>query len=853
EMLDLDLDLEADLGVDTVKQAETFAAVREAYGIARDAQLKLRDFPTIRHVIQFVRDRAGVAAAAPAPAVKGEAKIAAASAFPRRVPVPVLRPPIAFCKDTGVGLARVAIVPDQGPVAAALGNLMPGAEIVSIDAPDLDGVFWLPALDEEPALDELTPQAWREGLDLRVKRLAKAARALHARLGKGRFLIAATRGTPMGGAVSGFMKALARERGEAVIKSVEFERGEAAGSIAAMLVEEATRDPGAVEILRRSGRRFTLAALDQPAPAPEAAPARLVNGTYLITGAAGSIVSAITCRLAARGGTFWLVDRFPEPDVNDPDLARVEGDREGLKTSLIERAHARGEKPTPVAIERELARIERLAAGATAIKAIRAAGGTARWAQADLCDAEAVRKALGEVERADVVLHCAGLEISRLLPDKTDEEFARVFDVKADGFFHLLHALRGKPLGTVITFGSIAGRFGNAGQTDYSAANDLLAHCVRSLPRGLQLDWTAWARIGMASRGSIPAMMEAAGIEMLPPEEGIAALERELDAGTRGEVIVAGRLGVLLDERDAQGGIDPARIDLASRGPMLGRAAGSSVQDGFVVETTLDPRAQPFLADHQIDGTPVLPGVMGVEAFAELASLLAPGFRVKSVEDVEFLAPFKFYKGEPRALRLSARVRADGEELLAECALVGERQLQGQPQRTTHFTAKVRLARGLPPQITLERPEPNGHALKAPDIYRVYFHGPAYQVLERAWNEGQSTVGLLPATLPADHDAARPLTLDPRLIELCFQTAGLREMRARHQMGLPQHIDRIEALGASARGRLEAVVADDGAGGFDADVIDESGHALLRVHGYRTAMLPSPLDPAFVERLGELG
>ncbi len=35
-MLDLDLDLEADLGVDTVKQAEIFAAIRETYDIPRD-------------------------------------------------------------------------------------------------------------------------------------------------------------------------------------------------------------------------------------------------------------------------------------------------------------------------------------------------------------------------------------------------------------------------------------------------------------------------------------------------------------------------------------------------------------------------------------------------------------------------------------------------------------------------------------------------------------------------------------------------------------------------------------------------------------------------------------------------
>src|SRR6185436_4259959 len=57
EMLDLDLDLEADLGIDTVKQAEMFAAIRQEYSIPRDENLKLRDFPTLGHTIQFVYDR----------------------------------------------------------------------------------------------------------------------------------------------------------------------------------------------------------------------------------------------------------------------------------------------------------------------------------------------------------------------------------------------------------------------------------------------------------------------------------------------------------------------------------------------------------------------------------------------------------------------------------------------------------------------------------------------------------------------------------------------------------------------------------------------------------------------------
>ncbi len=54
DMLDLDLDLEADLGIDTVKQAETFAAVREAFNIPQVEGLSLRDYPTLESVIGFV-------------------------------------------------------------------------------------------------------------------------------------------------------------------------------------------------------------------------------------------------------------------------------------------------------------------------------------------------------------------------------------------------------------------------------------------------------------------------------------------------------------------------------------------------------------------------------------------------------------------------------------------------------------------------------------------------------------------------------------------------------------------------------------------------------------------------------
>ena len=111
DMLDLDLDLEADLGIDTVKQAEMFAAIRERYGIERDDTLKLRDYPTLNHVVGFVarprpRRRPRPSRARRRPSRRRRAVAAAPTAFPRRVPVPVLRPPLEQCVATGVDARR---------------------------------------------------------------------------------------------------------------------------------------------------------------------------------------------------------------------------------------------------------------------------------------------------------------------------------------------------------------------------------------------------------------------------------------------------------------------------------------------------------------------------------------------------------------------------------------------------------------------------------------------------------------------------------------------------------------------------------------------------------------------------
>jgi len=237
---------------------------------------------------------------------------------------------------------------------------------------------------------------------------------------------------------------------------------------------------------------------------------------------------------------------------------------------------------------------------------------------------------------------------------------------------------------------------------------------------------------------------------------------------------------------------------------------------------------------------------------------------VAAIEDVNFLAPFKFYRNEPRAVSVEATIhpqrgnysQLDGLTLLADCRLIGSRLLpnQTEPQVTTHFTARVRLAKLTPqamtvPALGLPDQHFDGHIIEAADIYRLYFHGPAYQVVARAWWDGHRIIGLMAKGLPANHlPSELPTIMAPRLIELCFQTAGLWEMGVQGSMGLPQHIDCVSSSSLlvtpeSADTRLYAVVTPNpGRGSFDAEVVDAKGNRYLQLSGYRTVAVPRAVD-----------
>ena len=525
-----------------------------------------------------------------------------------------------------------------------------------------------------------------------------------------------------------------------------------------------------------------------------------------------------------------------------------------MKQQFIAEMRAAGKKPLPPMIEKELSAVERLDAALQAIEAVEQVGGTAVYRSVNLLDHDAlvaiVEEICQEFGRIDVLVHAGGIEISKGLDGKSADQFNLVYDIKADGFYSLLHAAQDLPIGATVAFSSVAGRFGNSGQTDYSAANDLLCKITSQLKRTrpetqpIVIDWTAWGGIGMATRGSIPKIMEMAGIEMLPPEAGVPTTRRELVTGYAGEVLIGGALGMLVDELDD--GILTRRRGGAEGFVFVDAPVAATVYGGWQVETTLDPNEQPFLVDHAMDGTPLLPGVMGTEAFAELAQLIAPDWHVTAVFDEDFHAPFKFYRMEPQTLYLSGTAVPDGDDLLVYTALHSRRELRSGLQEKLHFTATVRLSKKSPSSKAVDFVPPEKFSIDAAAIYDIYFHGPAYQVLEGVQVDGNRAIGLFANELPANINPADAKELiAPRLVELCFQTAGVWQIHTQNSMALPLAIGSVTAYQQErdANGRLYAIIdaVYEGAQ-FNAQVVDETGNVFVELNGYRTVTLPGKVE-----------
>jgi hypothetical protein len=152
--------------------------------------------------------------------------------------------------------------------------------------------------------------------------------------------------------------------------------------------------------------------------------------------------------------------------------------------------------------------------------------------------------------------------------------------------------------------------------------------------------------------------------------------------------------------------------------------------------------------------------------------------------------------------------------------------------------------------VTLEPPLPvDASGAGATDIYRLFFHGPAFQVVERAVSTDHTLVARLASPRPLERGAAPGFTL-AHAIEAGMQVAGLADVASAARMTIPHRVDSIVWSGER---RPEPPVTafarrgDDGS--TDARIVDAAGRVHLVLRGYRTAPLPHPVAPESVREL----
>jgi acyl transferase domain-containing protein/NAD(P)-dependent dehydrogenase (short-subunit alcohol dehydrogenase family)/phosphopantetheinyl transferase/acyl carrier protein len=828
EDLEPDFELEADLGIDTVKQAEILAAVQKRFGMDRDEDFRLGDHPTLEMLAAYLSERRMIVAEqlsdeddtvvdsadlvdafdAPAPSLLqmqaiGPAMSTDAATYgdPISVPLPStfrIRRPIlvdqSLVSRQRLSEQRVLVLGSSDLARAMRAEL--DARNISLAGPyssvvDLaDDVMASFATVQE--LNVGRPSRW-----ITVTRLG----GLATTTSMARAFVDGARG--------GLTKALGREWPEVAATVLDVTPDAASGHVVKWVCEE-LEATGPDEVFRSEHRRRVVMYRTEAAPPPAALPDQVV----LITGGGRGVGARVALEIARRGPVkLALVGRGPAGATP----LDVETEKRSIRSDLQDEEV----RVTPAQIERRLGPKRKAEQIRATIASLREAGASVQYFRRDVSNPSDVTALVAEVQRAfgpiGLVIHGAGVEESRLIGDKDASGFHRVFDGKAMGGRELMELLWS---GTrFVSMGSVAGRFGNAGQVDYAAANEALARMCLMRPGSLHIDWTAWDDVGMAVRGGMKSLLERRGVDLLPADAGAALTVDLIAAGAGGELVVAGRLG------DFQ---PPAPHPLLDRMELDG-----DIARGFRL-LSLD--SDPWIEDHTIERNPVLPGVIGIELMAAMAGVVASGQAVVGADSVQFAAPCKIYRDDPTLLVIEAEPEQPGRVAVT---LSSERTLAtGRVNRVEHFRAIFWL--GFAPDVgSLPSAFLPDESVTANEIYERFFHGPRFQVMTRV--TGVSADGLL-AEGVVDDRAVTPMTVtEPLALELGFQSAGLHQMMAEAQLALPASVDELRLMGPARPEDILSVAVrlrEDGA--YDIDV--DGNAPVLRVRGYRMSTM-GPLGP----------
>jgi NAD(P)-dependent dehydrogenase (short-subunit alcohol dehydrogenase family) len=538
EMLGVDLDLEADLSIDSIKRIEIIGELAQRLGMRVDSDTDQTDAiveelatrKTLRELVAWLTERLAEKSPASAP----EKSALPPSELEEIMTTPAtaaeilrytleVRPAPTDRDGTATVAGKRVVICDGGDAGKQLGARLrgEGADVRHVEPGDPIGEA--EAFIDLAVVDGVTSM---RGMFERVREAA---------IGGAKQILVATMHGDLGragvGGPAGLVKTLAAEWPSIVARVVHLDPD---SDVAALLHTELHALDHTIEVGYVDGRRSCLEIV--PSQVHDDGQLQLdAESVVLVTGGARGITARAAIAMAQRYGCYIeLVGRSPLPDADeDPELARAT-DARALRALLGTIAS------TPAEIEARCAHL----LAAREIRATLAALGDRGTYR--VCDVRTpafgalIDDIYARRGRIDGVIHGAGILEDKLMRHKTSESFERVFATKLAAAQTLVEHLR-DDVKLVVLFSSISGAFGNRGQADYAAAGDALDKLAWSLQRRIagrvvSIDWGPWSGSGMAV--DLEREFSRRGIGLIDPQRGVEALLAELDGGRDAQVIL---------------------------------------------------------------------------------------------------------------------------------------------------------------------------------------------------------------------------------------------------------------------------------------------------------------------------
>ena len=934
ELIEADLDLEADLGIDSVKRVEVVGHVGEVLGVDVkeldfSQALSVSDIAEVLvgsqnvEVVDAQRTEAGASDAQLDSVTIGYEDESSRTAH-RYVPQSVRIKSLGAERTILPGDAILITAADQS-VNDAVRKVLEELSLTVIEIPGDASEATIKRLTSSdrlrrvstvvdlsvlrPHADVLSKgDAWWQDVEGQYTTVFSVAQATYETLqsyGEHASWIAVTSsggmsgmdlrtvGDPIGGLTAGFVKTLALELRQMHTRIVDFdvvEPSSLAGALRTELTHEAENEE--IEIGYIEGDRYTVRVLPVPVSSSDRAVRQSLSTDSCVVMSGGSRGIVRECALALAEQRNIPVVLLGRSDPDDPEmkpwLAYSDEDWANARAEVMRQGRTRRPEASVADLSDEYRKITYTRQLVTNLADIDSRTDKIHYLVCDVSDPDQVDKAMAQVRsrfgKISAIVHGAGLESFGAIPRKSLKKTAKAIAVKARGFQNLLRSTAEDDLSAFISFGSISGRFGMDGQSDYTAGASLLAQMAHIMSRSqsqnprtipfITMEWTAWDEVGMATNPEVVSVQaNERGMTYMSVADGVRHFVDEIELGTANpEVLYFGELGknrpaAQVPELTKSGTQLSELMD--NSGMIVNRSSfpmvdyAETTESGLQTTRVLWTERDRYLPDHLVKGTATFPGVLHFETQIETALLLA-GDQYAGIE-LEQLDLQTFLKCRDRdhvTIHVDAK-RVDEKRIDTELTSVfrtpnGDVLDPRRPQSSATFRLLDEPVSAKEPVLDIEHIFDD--VIGEFDIDKYYAltdsfisFGPTFRYLNSAFLVDENiVVGELqiPGIPGLFSDVADPnFRCNPILVDNVGRFALMRQLWRNGQYVVPTQMKsarmyRCPQVRERCFGKM--TVLEDYEDGFDMrlDIVDENGYLLCTGEHIRLTAIGSMPEPA---------